>query len=270
MTSDTSDASAKSTIKARHVLDSALAWVPRVGITAVALYLAVSHASGSRLNIDTTSLALVALAIIPWLAPFVKSFEAFGIKVELERVQQQVNELQGKTESSILTQVATSARQDSPGGSRAFAPAETMDSLVKSYNETRDTMKPGWPRSQVMTEIVGKMISLATSGLELSPDSLGALLKEADGGKRLYAYAYIYARPRADVLDALVNSVVNVEVKPFGQFWGIQALGKVIAEKKYGVPQSVKQTLEKFRERFVVGTDRYYALTQILETLRVE
>jgi len=62
--------------------------------------------------------------------------------------------------------------------------------------------------------------------------------------------------------------------KPFGQYWGIQAMGRILAEMRpTDVPRPVHDAIEAFAERFQrsePGTDRAYELGRILKQLRSE
>ena len=57
-------------------------------VTLVALLLALSHLIWPTLAIDTVTLVLLVIAIIPWLAPLFKSLEfPGGWKVEFQELQ---------------------------------------------------------------------------------------------------------------------------------------------------------------------------------------
>ena len=79
--------------------------------------------------------------------------------------------------------------------------AEEVDinSLAEDYNEIRRTQRGGDARTAAMTGVVRRMIDLAprTKGFDLT-----ATLRESNRGLRLFAYAYLYARPDSRVLLA--------------------------------------------------------------------
>jgi hypothetical protein len=59
----------------------------KIFITAVAVAVIVVRVYKPELTLDVTTLALVALAILPWLSAVVKSFEVFGIKFEFQNAE---------------------------------------------------------------------------------------------------------------------------------------------------------------------------------------
>ena len=89
--------------------------------------------------------------------------------------------------------------------------------LAAKYNEIRRTQKSGPLRTGAMTDVVVEMMNLAYSTPLASIDPL---LDEEDDGRRLFAYAYLYARPEHKLLPELVRSVTDIEKQPFGQYWG--------------------------------------------------
>ena len=60
----------------------------QIGITLVAGSIATAHIIWPNLSIDTITLVLLIIAIIPWLAPVIKSFELpGGYKIELKELE---------------------------------------------------------------------------------------------------------------------------------------------------------------------------------------
>lgn len=78
-------------------------------VTLGAIVLALIHLFFPSLSIDATTLGLLVIALIPWLAPLVKSLELpGGLKVELQDVQ----EIADKAEEAGL--LASGTRQQEP------------------------------------------------------------------------------------------------------------------------------------------------------------
>jgi len=62
--------------------------VLRIGVTLVILGLAALHVLLPDLRIDGTAIALLALGLVPWLAPLLKSVELpGGVKIELRELE---------------------------------------------------------------------------------------------------------------------------------------------------------------------------------------
>ena len=241
----------------------------RMLVTFGAIVVAITHAVWPNIKIDGVTLGLVGLSLLPWLAPIIKSVELPGVgKIELQEVKDQVEELRGETASAsqkASTALATRTIFASSAMPLATPPLseQRILSLAAKYNEIRKSQTPGGLRTGAMTEIVGEMIDLAPS---IPSTTALPLLSESDAGKRLFAYAYIYALPKPEVLSALVQSVTQLENKPFGQYWGIQAIGRVIQNYPDSAVPEIQSNLRVFLANLKKGTDRYYELSRIIES----
>jgi hypothetical protein len=221
-------------------------------------------------KIDGVTLGLVVLAALPWLAPIIKSIELPGVgKIELQEMKAQVEELRGQTASaSQKADTALASKTTSMSSttqiSEALSPEQRFLTLAAKYNHIRKTQKPGGLRTGTMTEIVGEMIALAPS---IPIATASPFLTEDDDGKRLFAYAHLYARPEPQLLSDLVRSVTEKEDKPFGQYWGIQAIGRVVQAAPESVNLQTRNMLQNFLAKLKKGTDRYYELSKIMKSL---
>jgi hypothetical protein len=238
----------------------------RVLLTVAAIAVAVSHAKWPTLRIDGVTLGLIVLAVLPWLAPIIKSIELPGIgKIELQEVKAQVEELRGQAASA--SQKADTALTNTivaPQAAALLTSEQRYLALSERYNDIRKTQKPSDLRTAAMTNVVGEMISLASSGASVK---VVPFLTDRDDGKRLFAYAHIYAHPDPRLLPDLVRSVTQVEDKPFGQYWGIQAIGRVIQAAPDSVDVQTQVALRQFLTKLKRGTDRHYELSRILRSL---
>jgi hypothetical protein len=221
-------------------------------------------------KIDGVTLGLVVLAALPWLAPIIKSIELPGVgEIELQEMKAQVEELRGQTASaSQKADTALASKTTSMSSttqiSEALSPEQRFLTLAAKYNHIRKTQKPGGLRTGAMTEIVGEMIALAPS---IPIATASPFLTEDDDGKRLFAYAHLYARPEPQLLSDLVRSVTEKEDKPFGQYWGIQAIGRVVQAAPESVNLQTRNMLQNFLAKLKKGTDRYYELSKIMKSL---
>jgi hypothetical protein len=139
-----------------------------------------------------------------------------------------------------------------------------MGQLVDQYVNIRGTQKPGPSRTEAMTQVVAKMISVASQVQSFPIEQ--SLTNEENAGQRLAAYAYLYAKPDSQFLNHLVKCLTTLENTPFGQYWAIQALDKILALQ--GLEKTDKdianQLLSFLRKRLRKGTDRYADLSRIL------
>jgi hypothetical protein len=198
-----------------------------------ALLVSIGAVSGAVLHVafptvvpDAITAGFVALAILPWLAPLIKSVEIPGVgKLELQEIKRDILEAKGaalsagrKADLAVADLVTPST---SPEASEALG-VPPLDSLASEYNRIRRTQQSGRARTEAMTSVVRRLIDESRS---LDTFDIESHLRSKDGGKRLAGYAFLYSRqhPDATVLTTLVDSMVNVEDTPFGQYWGLQA-----------------------------------------------
>lgn len=244
----------------------------RIVISAIAITIAVVHLLWPHLVIDAITLGLLVLALLPWLAPLVKSIELSGIgKIELQEIKQQVQEARGaalNAEQQAEYAVARSAApsiQASAQNAVAPTPEVRLSTLAHEYEHIRETQKPGSPRTANMAAIVSQMIDLVP---HLQNYPVEESLRSTKAGQRLSAYAYLYAKPQVTHLDSLVESVTQIEDRPFGQYWGLQAITKVIGSNDHVVNPKVLHQLENFLSQLKPGIDRYYILSRLLNEIK--
>lgn len=234
----------------------------RVAISAVAILVAFGHSIWPRFAIDLEALALLVVAAIPWLTDIVKSLEVPGVlRVELQQIRDDLASIRG--ESADASQVAKAALSCATRRVPSGSPL-TDDALFKlagEYESIRARQKPGKIRTAAMTDIVGQMIGLSS---RLSATEVRQLLKDERDGQRLIAYAHLYARPQPEFIPELVDSVTRIERRAFGQYWGIQAIGRIAQVEPASLTPDMVSQLRKFSLRFDNGTDRLAALRAIV------
>jgi hypothetical protein len=252
----------------------------RIVVTVVALLLAAAHFSNPEFVLDTVTIVLLIVAALPWAQPLIKSVELFGVKLELQELKAQLSEAKedlseakGAAESAerkadylLLGTTAPSRERDDPKlmdkGDESFV------QQMRAYEQIRETQPSGAGRTQAMTEIVRKMIELTPF---LRSFDVADSLMSGERGRRLAAYAYLYARPALDLIEPLVTSVTKLEDKPFGQYWGLQAISRVLMTRgSEPVPDRVLVRLRQYAERVSRGTDRDYEIRKILRELELE
>jgi len=271
-----------------------------IGITLAALALIVVRLLRPDLTIDAVTLGLLIIAGLPWLAPYVRSVKLpGGLEVVLKDLEDKAKEASDAAKSArqqaeraeelaLDSQKSPSApAPTSPQGARA-APAAAvsfdvpgavsgeaestwatqMTELAQQYDAQR--AKAYTPsRTAELTKIARQMM---TTAVRLENFEVQGWLSSADGGRRLGAYAYLYARPQTEALSALVTAVVDRENTPFGWYWGIMAIGKLVratdppARPKDTLPRLVELQAKLERER--PGSDELYELSRLLKEWR--
>ncbi len=144
----------------------------------------------------------------------------------------------------------------------ASARAE-LDKLAAEYIATRKRMKPDSERTSEMSAIFTKMVTLAS---QIEGINIKEQLINNDAGHRLVGYAYLYSKPDNAMLDTLVEAVTEFENQPFGQYWGIKAIGKLLSTTR-PIPPNIVTKLRNFLSELNKGTDRHFALSKILDEL---
>ena len=261
----------------------------RIAISGVALgLLLVGLIDPGRINEWT--IALLVVAVLPWLAPLVDYIQVSkDIKVKFRETVKQTEDARDKAESQAQralqqAKYAQSAAEEAktrvieletrlegtekappeaPKGAAPTVPAETIEKLAQDYDDLR--RKPyGSARTSAMTKVVQGMMAAAEQ--DPSFDVSAALHSQAGRGMRLAGYAALYRNPNPVLLTALVDVAIDLEDKNFGRYWAIRAIGKVIDRLNGKSPDvAVVRRLRQWQQDMGPGSDRYYALTRILD-----
>jgi hypothetical protein len=240
----------------------------RIGITIIACLVLVGRWFFPQIKVDAVTLGLLVVALLPWLAPIIQSVEVAGVgKIELRDLQEQVED-NALTANAALqkAQAATGLARSNQLGTRPTAEVnQRIDDLAREYAEVRRSRAAGFARTSALTDIVSQMIALVpyAEGLDV-----GRALESGDPGDRLKALCYLYAKPDPAYLDQLIVVTRN-ETQPFLQYWGIQAIGAIVAT---GVPVS-KTTKSALNDLARIVADpqdpgRAGELRRIVESLR--
>ena len=243
----------------------------RLLVTCGALAAAILHVLVPTFVPDAITAGFLALALVPWLAPLIKSVEIPGVgKVELQEVRREALEAKGAALSAERkADFAVADVADTASGVRPVQAASmpALDALAAEYNQIRATQESGAARTALMTTVVRRMIEASRS---LDTLDVVSYLGSKDRGKRLAAFAWLYSRQRPDtgLLDALVNSIVNIEDRPFGQYWGLQALSRLLGrtDRQHLSAETISR-LRRLLGKLRPGTDRHYELSRILESI---
>jgi hypothetical protein len=241
----------------------------RYTVTAAALAVAILHVVFPSAVPDAITAGFLLLAFLPWLAPLIKSVDIPGVvKLELRDIELKADEAKGAALSAAQKAelALADARVVTPERVHAVSQGDArLNVLAAEYDNIRTTQRSGPARTSAMTAVVSEMIR-ACAGLPL--EEIKKALQQSAAGKRLVGYAALYAHPNPALLEDLVTSVTRVEDKPFGQYWGILAVGSVIGKLEQNrVSERVIKTSQDFLKGLPPGTDRFYELSRILNGL---
>lgn len=242
--------------------------VAKILVTLGASLALVLHLASPALRLDTVAIILLGIAVIPWLDVVFESIDTPFGGVKYRTLTQRIDQLTGESAALRKVQEANEARERIEHAGADADPSDRLNALAAEYSKLRDVqegMPSGAERTRAMTTIMGQMISAADSGASIP---LEAALQGGDLGRRLAAYAVLYARPDAAYAIPLVNSVIEVEPKPFGQFWGLRAIARLI---EVAAPEAIDlntaRRLKEFRRHLPPASDRMFELRRILEQL---
>lgn len=243
----------------------------RCAVTLAAISAAILHVTCPEIVPDAITSGFLILAILPWLAPLIKSVELPGIgKIELTDLVQKTEEARGAAASAERKVELALADKGLPSSEVAPPAAHSygqLAALAEEYNQIRSSQVPGPTRTSAMASVVSRMMRASAF---LSIDDINkSLLNRNDGGVRLIGYAALYVRPVFSLLESLVVSVTALEDKPFGQYWGILAIGSVVGNRQTNeeVDPAIIKSLSGYFSSLQPGTDRYYELDRILSEL---
>ena len=246
----------------------------RVGITAGAVCVVLLHLWKPELQIDAITVVLLIVAALPWVQPLIKSIELLGVKLELQELKTALADAKGAAESAsrkaefLLFSPAPQVGPLSLDAQSADQANEAFVQQMKAYEHIRETQSSGTARTQAMTAVVRKMIELAPRQTKFE---IAHALNAEQRGQRLAAYAYLYAMPDFQLLGPLVASVTKLEDKPFGQYWGLQAISRLLAiRKNESVSPDVSRNLSQYAEHVQRGTDRDYEVRRLLHDLELK
>ncbi|OIJ91326.1 hypothetical protein BIV25_29760 [Streptomyces sp. MUSC 14] len=202
---------------------------------------------------------LLAVAVVPWLGDLFRSIEVPGVaRIEFRDVERRVEAAQRTADAALVG--------DGPEGVAADDTAawETVEELATEYVAVRLEQRSGAARTRRMDQIFARMVR-ATQRVD--DFDTGELLRSRDAGRRLAAYARLYALPEPGLLSELVEAVAG-EPLPFNQYWGLRAVGKGVEDAGAdGVPPGVVGRLQELRSRVLLRSDRGELVDGILADL---
>jgi hypothetical protein len=250
-------------------------------------------------------LVLAALPwIVPWLASFVHSLKGPGglelVFKEAEAAKKAAEEAKGTAEEAKGTaeeakgtaEEAKGTAQEARGAAESadrkaelgavefLSPQATphlrsaatpsaearkrFDELAEEYVDIRGRLRSSSARTTAMARIVQQVVALAP---KLDSESVDEALSSDHWGKRVCAYAYLYAQPTPALLGKLIQALASEPPEhAFGQYWGIRAIGRILSDRTVN-SEMVVEPLRVLLAKLTPGTDRHYELTRILGDL---
>lgn len=241
----------------------------QIAISATALAFLVLHSRFPSFATDKTGLALVVIAFLPWLGLVFKSLEITGLgkieflQREIKNIKAEVgavkDETRANTEKSSFASGAA-ARVVSGAGDSAESKKILLD-LAKKYAELRDQMPRGWKRTAEFTRLFGQMTAAAAGVQDFDVKDY---LSSSNEGNHLAGLAYLFAKPRADMLDRLIDSIAQEKRAAFNQYWGLKTIEHILESGGRLSPQDSDRLRGYMKGLTSNDRDRYRLAEDIL------
>lgn len=224
-----------------------------VAITGGAVALGVVHVIWPHLKIDSVTVVMVVIALVPWIGGIVQNIELpGGFKVGLREAQQAAAKAQTQADQAASTATAALSAATTRTG-------QSVTELANEYVRIRREVPSGPQRTSALDRLAGQL-AVATS--EDPSFDFNAEIKSAHPGLRLAALTYAYARPSAEMMEELVG-VAQAPDSSFEQYWAIRALLEVTSINS-NISQEILDGLQQLYERLDPHTSRAAVMEQLL------
>jgi hypothetical protein len=262
--------------RAGHIRDgksnaATTSMLTRLVVTAVALAAVAGHLIWSNLKVDGVVVAMLVIALLPWLGSVFESLELpGGWKLKYREIQQQLEQTHAQSQQAIGAAVSASQKADfalaaSEPATGTGTASDQFDELVTQYNRVRATQQSSRARTKTLTQIVAQLVALAR---EMPDYPWQEAVSSDDRGRRVAAYAWLYARPDADASRLLARTLTSGrEDTDFGQYWSLQALQRCLQLADPDTAATLKPELERFLPSLPPNNPRYHELSDLLEQL---
>ena len=242
-------------------------------VSAVAVAAVALHHFWPAFRGDAFTGAFLLVAVLPWLAPLLKTIKLpGGFEVELRELREELDQTKGAVASAAIQAQVGAAALSAPApatGSHATVEAQSSPAefiaLGTRYEQVRNSMAPGSPRTEAMTRVVAEMLKAAASIRELD---IRPLIASSSRGERLAGITYAHEHPASGKAEPLVASLTNIEDTPFGQYWALRALRRIAGVDPRVFAGRLCERLLAYRKKQKPGTDRYYEVTELLREAR--
>jgi hypothetical protein len=141
-----------------------------------------------------------------------------------------------------------------------------LAAMADEYVEVRERMTYGTDRTRAMTVLVNRMIGIAASDSSWNPVSW---LDDPHPGRRLAAYAWLYARPDVSLVNRLILALPMEDSAAFGQYWLLRAISAAVDERT-SVSPAARDLLLRYAQTLSRGGDRSAELGFLLFQLGIE
>jgi hypothetical protein len=240
-----------------------------VVVSVVALIAAVAHLVWPNIKIDTITVLLLVVALLPWLGDLLDSIELpGGWKVQYRALEERQESVErAAAEADALAVEATSTAQAALGAAQIIDPSAapaTMDTvrlLAEEYHRLRSQPRTR-TRTPELDRLFGAMVAIMPKVPGFDPDEA---LRDEDAGIRLAGYAFLYGRPDSSRLAEVVDALAR-EQTAFNQYWAIRTVAALLERADLSaVPDSVATQLRELMDRLPPDTSRHVQLAALMQ-----
>ncbi|WP_101256107.1 hypothetical protein [Streptomyces barkulensis] len=250
-------------------------------VTCVATALALVHVLRPDLSIDSTAVALLVIALVPWMGDLFHSIELpGGARLEYRRLEERIGvaeeratRLDQQVDGAAATARVALAAAGSPdpegwegtGGDASWA-VGALERLVTEYAAVRERMPSSSLRTARQERIFGEMLKVVPHVPGFDAD---AMLTSEEPGERLAALARLYVEPDPAKLEALLDATAREEL-PFLMYWCANTTDRLLsgtAADTYSVPVGLVRRLRTRLAEVPDGSDRARFLRRVLRHL---
>ncbi|HUQ56695.1 hypothetical protein [Lentzea sp.] len=240
-------------------------------ISSAAIAAATVHVAWPSAKIDSTTVLLLGLALVPWLGSLLESLELpGGLKLKYRELEERVEQVatEGKAgvdDASSVAQAALGAAQSSSSvhDGQPTGHAPDLDELVREMRRLRQL-----PRSDSRTDFMDQLFGSMIVAVGRAPAfDVGIALRDEDPDRRLTGYAGLHRKPDAGQVDTVID-VLAREQSAFNQYWAIKTLRVLTAfTGPSEVTPKLEASLSRLREVVPTRSSRAHEIDLLLRSL---
>ena len=202
-------------------------WRTQIFITVLALVFALTHLLWPNLSIDNITIFLLAVAVLPWLIPLIRSVEGpGGWKLEFQELQQ------AKNEADKAGLLITSTKNGTEKAKRKSIKALPLYSFELVLDQD-----PNLALAGLRIELEKRLVQIATSrGLNVEKMGVGSLLRVLN---QKQALSQEESSVLADMIGLLNSAVHGAKVDKRAFDWAVEIGPKLL--------QGLDEKIEKYK-----------------------
>jgi hypothetical protein len=241
-------------------------------ISVLAIAAAIGHVIWPDAKIDSATVLLLVVALVPWLGTLIESLELpGGLKLKYRSLEERFE----RTEQTVATGSATAANatsiaQAALGAARIGNLAvdasdgsvpSGADAVIEEMRRLR-SLPHSDARTDTMDQLFGELISLTARAPDFDP---AVALRDEDVDRRLTGYARLYGDPDTALTELVCDALLR-ERSAFNQYWAIKTLRSLVDSADTVTP-AMRVALENLSNQIPRTGSRRLELDLLLRTI---